>query len=94
MTTGDRYFAPARELPPRPLGSEADLDRAVAMRNRLLDVGKSCRGEDEDDYRHVLGSLVSDYEGVRWPMPSDFEEREVIRVHREARLIEPDDDPS
>ena len=89
--TESRYLELVRDLPLRPLKSEADLGRAVAMLNRLLDIGKSRRSEDEEDYLHVLGSLISEYEDVHWPMPSDLEEREVLRLHREAQVIEPDD---
>jgi HTH-type transcriptional regulator/antitoxin HigA len=90
--TGSRYFELVRELPLRPLKSEADLDRAVAMMHRLCDIRDMT--EDEDDYLHVLGSLISEYEDVHWPMDSDLEERELIRLHREAQVIEPEDDPS
>lgn len=85
-TTEDRYEALVGEFPLRPLKSEADLDRAVAMLNRLLDVGPDRRTEDQDDYLHVLGTLIHEYEQVHWPMDVDLEEQEVLRRHHEAWL--------
>lgn len=85
-TTEGAYLRLVQEFPLRPLKSEADLDRAIAMLDRLIDLGESERSEDEDDYMDVLGTLVMEYEEVHWPMPSDLEEREVLRLHREAWL--------
>lgn len=93
-TNLERYLSLIRAFPLRPLRSEEDLDRAIGVLNGLIDIGKSRRSRDEDDYMHVLGTLIGEYEDVHWPMPSDLEEREVIRLHRESRAIPPEDDPS
>jgi HTH-type transcriptional regulator/antitoxin HigA len=64
--TSDRYFALIRELPLRPLGSDAELDRAIAMINRLLARGGLAR--DEEDYLDVLSDLVQKYEDEHYPI--------------------------
>ena len=92
-----QYLALVSEFPLRPLKSESDLDRAVEMLNRLIDVGQSRRTQDEDDYMQVLGMLIHEYEQIHWPMPADLEEREILRQHHQARLAanpEPADDPN
>ena len=64
----DRYIQLVRAFPLRPLRSEADLDRAIAMLDNLSD-----RGEldgDERDYRCVLAGLVHDYESEHDPLPT------------------------
>src|SRR4051794_25642847 len=81
--TEGRYFELVRECPLRPLKNEGDLDRAIAVLNRLLDIEECRRSQDEEDYMHVLGTLIGEYEDVNWPMPSEVEEREVLRRHRE-----------
>ena len=91
----DRFLDLVREFPLRPLENESDLDRAVAMMDRLLDLGGGRRTRDEDDYLNTLGLIIHEYEQIHWPMPSDLEEREVLRRHHEAWLAanpDPHDD--
>jgi HTH-type transcriptional regulator / antitoxin HigA len=64
---GDRYLALVRELPLRPLRSEKELDRAIAMIDSLLDRGGLA--PDEEDYLDVLSDLVEKYEDEHHPMP-------------------------
>ena len=64
--TSDRYFTLIRELPLRPLRSEMELDRAIAMIDRLLARGGLAR--DEEDYLDVLSELVEKYEDQRYPI--------------------------
>ena len=88
----EAYFDLVRELPLRPLRSEEDLSRAIAMLDRLMDRGANARLDDETDYMLVLGSLVEEYENIHWPMPSELEERELLQAHHEdwlARNPEP-----
>ncbi len=82
----DRFLDLVREFPLRPLENEDDLDRAIAMMDRLLDLGESRRSRDEYDYLNTLGLIIMEYEDIHWPMPSDLEEREILRRHREAWL--------
>lgn len=82
----DQYHALVSEFALRPLKSEADLDSAVQVLNRLLDIGPSRRTEDQEDYMQVLGTLIHEYEQIHWPMPTDLEDREVLRLHHEACL--------
>jgi HTH-type transcriptional regulator/antitoxin HigA len=64
--TSDRYFALIREFPLRPLGSDKDLDQAIAMIDRLL--ARSELSRDEDDYLDVLSDLVEKFEDQRYPI--------------------------
>jgi HTH-type transcriptional regulator/antitoxin HigA len=89
-TVSERYLELIRAHPLRPIRSEEDLDRAIAMLDALIDLGMSHRTENEEDYMLVLGTLVMEYEDIHWPMPSDLEEQEVLRRHREAKMAEGD----
>jgi HTH-type transcriptional regulator/antitoxin HigA len=62
-----RYLELVRRLPLRPIRSEAELDRALAMIDRLLD--QKTRNQDEEDYLDVLSDLVEKYEDEHDPMP-------------------------
>ena len=64
---GDRYLELVRLVPLRPIRSEAELDRAIAMIDALLDQDK--RSGDEEDYLDVLSDLVEKYEDEHDPMP-------------------------
>jgi len=64
--TSDRYFVLIQEFPLRPLRSDRELDRAVAMIDRLLARGGLAR--DEEDYLDVLSDLVEKYEGQHYPI--------------------------
>jgi HTH-type transcriptional regulator/antitoxin HigA len=64
---GDRYLELVRQVPLRPIRSEAELDRAIAMIDSLLDQDK--RSDDEKDYLDVLSDLVEKYEDEHDPMP-------------------------
>ena len=63
---GKRYLALVRECPLIPLRNEAELDRAIAMIDRLLDRRELDR--EEDGYLMVLTRLVHDYEEEHVPM--------------------------
>jgi HTH-type transcriptional regulator/antitoxin HigA len=54
------YLALIRRFPLRPIRSEAELDRATAVINSLLDRAKLDAAED--DYLDVLSNLVERYE--------------------------------
>ncbi len=64
--TSDRYFALVREFPLRPLRTDAELDRAIAIIDRLL--ARGALAHDEDDYLDVLSDLVEKYEDERYPI--------------------------
>ena len=64
--TSDRYFDLVREFPLRPLRSDRELDRAIAVIDRLLVRGKLTG--DEADYLDVLSDLVEKYENERYPI--------------------------
>ena len=54
--TSDRYYVLIRELPLRPISSDKELDRAIAMIDRLLARDELAR--DEQDYLDVLSDLA------------------------------------
>jgi HTH-type transcriptional regulator/antitoxin HigA len=64
---GDLYLDLIREFPLRPLRTDADLDDAVAMIDRLIDRGELA--PEERDYLAVLSNLVEDYEDEHDPLP-------------------------
>jgi HTH-type transcriptional regulator/antitoxin HigA len=63
----DRYLTLVRAFPLRPLRSDAELGRAVAVINALLDRDDLDPGEE--DYLDVLGDLVRKYEVEHHPIP-------------------------
>jgi HTH-type transcriptional regulator/antitoxin HigA len=66
-TGTDRYLALVREWPLRPIRSEADLDRAIAMLDALSD--REAPSPEEHDYLLVLAGLVERYEDEHHPIP-------------------------
>ena len=66
-TEGDVYLELVRSFPLRPIRSERDLERAIAVINSLID--RNTRSPDEEDYLDVLGDLVEKYEHEHHPMP-------------------------
>ncbi len=62
----DRYLALIRKLPLRPIRSEADLDRAIAMADALSDRG--ALSPNEHDYLLVLCGLIESYEDKHHPI--------------------------
>ncbi len=61
------YLDLVRKLPLRPIRSEAELDRAIAMVDSLSDRGTL--SPDEHDYLLVLSGLIEDYEDEHHPIP-------------------------
>ena len=61
------YLALVQRFPLRPLRSEHDLDRAVALIDELLD--RPDLTASEQDYLSVLGDLVEAYEDKHVAMP-------------------------
>ena len=57
-----------RRLPLRPVRSEAELDRAIAMVDALSD--RKALAPDEHDYLLVLSGLIEDYEDEHHPIPA------------------------
>jgi HTH-type transcriptional regulator/antitoxin HigA len=64
---GKRYLELVRECPLIPIRDEAELDRAIAMIDRLID--KRELTEEEEDYQTVLATLVHTYETFHEPVP-------------------------
>ena len=64
---GDRYLELVCQVPLRPIRSEVELGRAIAMIDVLLDLDE--RSDSEADYLDVLSDLVEKYEDEHDPMP-------------------------
>jgi HTH-type transcriptional regulator/antitoxin HigA len=64
----DRYLALIRRLPLRPIRTEADLDRAIAMVDALSD--REALSPDEHDYLLVLSGLIERYKHEHHPIPA------------------------
>ena len=82
--SSDRYFELVRQFPLRPICSEAELDRAIALIDSLVD--REDLDRDESDYLDVLGDLVEKYEGREHPM-APASDAEILRHLIEAREI-------
>lgn len=80
----DRYLELIQTFPLRPLRSDAELDRAVAVIDRLVTRAKLSAGER--DYLDVLSDLVHKYETTANPIPT-ASESEVLRYLMTARGI-------
>src|SRR6185437_13806019 len=65
-TAAPRWMELAAEFPLRPLRSDEELDRAIAMADRLIDAGRLA--PEEEDYLVVLGDLIHAYEEENEPM--------------------------
>ena len=64
----DGYLDLVRELPLRPIRSEAELDRAIAMVDVLGD--REALTPAEHDYLLVLSDLIEKYEDEQYPIPA------------------------
>lgn len=84
-TTGiDRYIELVREFPLRPIRDDGQHARAVAVLDRLIDVGPD-RSAEEEDYMIVLGLLVWKHESSIYehPEPTPAERlRGLMENHR------------
>lgn len=63
----ERYLALIRRFPLRPIRSEKQLDRAIAMIDALI--SRDDLRREEQDYLDVLSDLVERYETEQHPMP-------------------------
>jgi DNA-binding transcriptional regulator YiaG len=68
MAQIDRYLELVRQFPLKPLHNNKDLKRATVMLHELLDIEEL--DQDEQDYLHVLGTLIHAYEAEHSPMES------------------------
>jgi HTH-type transcriptional regulator/antitoxin HigA len=80
------YLALIRRFPLRPIHSEAELDRATAVMNFLLDEGDLDR--DEEDYLDVLSDVIERYEEKHHPIRTDdLTEAEMLAHLLEAKGV-------
>jgi HTH-type transcriptional regulator/antitoxin HigA len=61
-----RWLELAAEFPLRPIRSDEEVARAIALVDRLTD--QPALGDEELDYRDSLGNLIADYEDEHEPM--------------------------
>src|SRR3954466_9858712 len=83
---GGRYWELIRRFPLRPIRSDAELDRAVAVIHSLIDQDQL--DADEDDYLDVLGDLVQRYEKAHHPLPP-VSVADMLRHRLESREVTP-----
>ena len=76
----DRYLELLRAFPPRPIQNDDDHRRTIEVINGLIDRGKLT--PEVDEYLHVLGSIVGDYED------SIYEHAEYTGLERLRYLME------
>src|SRR5437016_2242642 len=80
------YLALIRRFRLRPIRSEAELDRATAVMNFLLD--REDMDRDEDDYLDVLSDLIERYEEKHHPIRTDdLTEAEMLEHLIEAKGV-------
>jgi HTH-type transcriptional regulator/antitoxin HigA len=80
----NRYLELVHAFPLRPLKSDAELDQAIAMIDRLVTRARLSAGER--DYLEVLSDLVHKYEAAAHPIPP-APPSEVLRYLMVARGI-------
>src|SRR3954453_14135206 len=66
-TVSECYLALVKDVPLRPIRTEDELDRAIAMVDALSD--RANLSKDEQDYLLVLSSLIEKYEDDHYPVP-------------------------
>lgn len=82
----DTYLHLVRQCPLRPVRTEKELDRAIAMIDSLLD--RAHLDSAEDDYLDVLGDLVERYEDEAHPIEtSDLSDAEMLEHLIEAKDV-------
>jgi HTH-type transcriptional regulator / antitoxin HigA len=79
--TDDSYLALVRALPLRPIRSDAELDRAIAMIDSLISRAELNAGEE--DYLDVLSDLVHRYESEHDPI-APVADAEMVRFLLES----------
>src|SRR5262245_11489151 len=62
----DAYLELIFQVPLRPIRSDTELDRAIAMVDSLID--RDDLGQDEQDYLDVLSDIVERYESEEHPI--------------------------
>jgi HTH-type transcriptional regulator/antitoxin HigA len=79
---GDLYLELVRQFPLRPIRSEDELDRAIAIIDSLID--RDDLSPDEQDYLDVLGDITEKYETEHHPLPP-VSDAEMLRHLIDAR---------
>jgi HTH-type transcriptional regulator/antitoxin HigA len=76
-----KYLELIRTFPRRPIRSESELDRAIALIDSLIDRDDLDPGEE--DYLDVLGDLVHNYEAKHHPI-APVSDAEMLRFLLES----------
>jgi HTH-type transcriptional regulator/antitoxin HigA len=80
----DVYLELVRQVPLRPIRSDKELQRAIAMVDGLID--RDDLGRDEQDYLDVLSDLVERYESEEYPI-APVSDAEMLRHLMEAKGV-------
>ncbi|HKI38178.1 MAG TPA: helix-turn-helix domain-containing protein [Gemmataceae bacterium] len=80
----DKYLALVIQFPLRPLRTEDDLDRAIAVIDSLLD--RDPLAPEEEDYLDVLSDLVERYESAEHPQ-GPVSDADMLRHLIEAKEV-------
>jgi HTH-type transcriptional regulator / antitoxin HigA len=83
-TERDLYSDLISAFPLRPIRSDAELDRAIAVINSLID--RDDRTREEDDYLEVLGDLVQKCEAEHHPL-APVSDGDMLRHLMEAKGV-------
>ncbi len=79
-----RYHDLIEQLPLRPIRSEDDHQRAIAMMRTLIRIEQP--NHHEADYLDVLGTLIEAYEAEECPLPA-LSEAELLRHFLDSRGV-------
>jgi HTH-type transcriptional regulator / antitoxin HigA len=82
MLVTDNYRTLINQFLPRPIKNEEDFKATQEVIDRLLD--QSELTDEEEEYLHLLGTLVSEYEQTLEPIP-DIYGVELLKVLIEER---------
>jgi HTH-type transcriptional regulator / antitoxin HigA len=81
---GSAYLELVSQFPLRPIRSDTELDRAIAVINSLI--RREDLAPDEEDYLDVLSDLVEKYEAEQHPMPP-VSDADLLRYLIEAKGV-------
>lgn len=84
LGTSNTYLQLIQAFPPRKIKSESELDTIQNIIDHLLD--QENLNEDERDYLHLLGLLVSEYENKFYNIP-DIYGIDLLKVLIEERGV-------
>lgn len=85
LGTASTYLQLIQTFPPRTIKSELELEATQAVIDKLLD--QENLTQDERDYLHLLGLLVSEYENNNYSIP-DIYGADLLKVLIQERELD------